>query len=106
MNKRLIAVVALVVLMLGAACGSQAGSDRDSAGQSSALSLFDSSTVHEIVVSFDQSEYDAMVTAFVETGEKQWLEATVTIDGVEYERAGIRLKGNSSLAALGGLAGC
>ena len=53
-------------------------------------------------VTFDQGEYEAIIAAFVETGEKEWLQADVTIDGVEYQQVGMRLKGNSSLGGLGG----
>jgi spore coat protein CotH len=31
------------------------------------------------------------------TGDKEWISATVTIDGTTFENAGLRLKGNSSL---------
>ena len=41
-----------------------------------------------------------MLDAYTSTGDKEWIEATVTIDGETYERAGIRLKGNSSLRGL------
>lgn len=64
--------------------------------------VFDSSYVHEISVSFDQGTYEELVDTYVETGEKVWIEATVTIDGETYESAGLRLKGNSSLRGLGG----
>ena len=64
--------------------------------------LFDSSTVHDISVEFDQSDYDAMIEAYQSTGDKEWISATVTIDGTTYENVGIRLKGNSSLGGLGG----
>ncbi len=63
-------------------------------------SLFDSSAVHEISVSFDSEAYDAMIETYAQTDDKEWIEATVTIDGRVYERAGIRLKGNSSLMGL------
>ena len=58
--------------------------------------------VHDIEVSYDQADYEAMIDAYVETGEKEWIEATVTIDGVTYEQVGLRLKGNSSLRGLRG----
>ena len=61
-----------------------------------ASDLFDSSTVHEISVEFDQSDYDAMIEAYRSTGDKEWISATVTIDGTTYENVGLRLKGNSS----------
>lgn len=62
--------------------------------------LFDSSLVHEIVVTFAQEDYDAVIQTYQESGEKDWIEATVTIDGETYERVGVRLKGNSSIMGL------
>lgn len=64
------------------------------------LALFDSSVVHDIDVSFDQDAYDEMIEIFTTTSEKEWIEATVTIDGTTFVEAGIRLKGNSSLFGL------
>jgi spore coat protein CotH len=63
---------------------------------------FDSSIVHDLTVSFDQAEYDAMIDTYQSTGEKDWIEATVTIDGATYNNVGIRLKGNSSIRGLRG----
>lgn len=62
--------------------------------------LFDSSVVHEISVTFDDDEYDEMIQTFADSGEKDWVEATVVIDGMTYENAGVRLKGNSSLFSV------
>lgn len=56
--------------------------------------------IHEIRVTFDQSEYDAMVQGYIDTADKAWIEATVSIDGAEYSKVGMRLKGNSSLMGL------
>ena len=66
----------------------------------STLSLFDSSIVHDIEIDFDQGAYDAMIETYETTGEKDWIEATVTIDGTTIENVGVRLKGNSSLFGL------
>ena len=41
-----------------------------------------------------------MIATYQETDEKEWIEATVTIDGTTYERVGMRLKGNSSLRGV------
>lgn len=41
-----------------------------------------------------------MLESFSDTGDKNWISADVTIDGVTYENAGLRLKGNSSLQSL------
>ena len=65
-----------------------------------AVGTLDSTQVHEVSLSFDDADYQAMLDAYTSTGDKEWIEATVTIDGETYERAGIRLKGNSSLRSL------
>lgn len=62
--------------------------------------FFDASQVHSIAVEFDEVDYDAMIETFSSTGEKEWIAATVTIDGTVIENVGIKLKGNSSLMGL------
>jgi spore coat protein CotH len=62
--------------------------------------LFDSSKVHTISVSFSQSDYDAMIATYKSNSTKDWIEASVTIEGVTFQRVGMRLKGNSSLRGL------
>ncbi|WP_419918602.1 CotH kinase family protein [Candidatus Poriferisocius sp.] len=41
-----------------------------------------------------------MIKTYATSGDKTWIDVTVTIDGVTYEHAGARLKGNSSLFGL------
>lgn len=65
-----------------------------------AVGTLSSTQVHDVDVEFDQGDYEDLLATYEDTGEKVWIEATVTIDGVTYERAGIRLKGNSSLRDL------
>ncbi|HUV19358.1 MAG TPA: CotH kinase family protein [Ilumatobacteraceae bacterium] len=87
----------------GANAASVAVADGDGFGDDAVsveVDLFDSSVVHTISVDFDQSDYDAMIETFTTTGDKEWIAATVTIDGVTYEDVGLRLKGNSSLFGL------
>jgi spore coat protein CotH len=62
--------------------------------------FFDSTTLHEISVTFSQEDYDAMIQTYQNSGTKDWIKATVTIDGVTYKEAGMRLKGNSSIMGL------
>ena len=62
--------------------------------------FLDAGVVHDIAVTFDQSAYDAMVGTYADTGDKEWIEATVAIDGETYAKTGMRLKGNSSLMGL------
>jgi spore coat protein CotH len=114
MSHRAPFITVVAAIALTAACSSTADSTSSTASTSDATveastvstddeaALFDDSVVHDIEVSYDQADYDAMIDAYVENGEKEWIEATVTIDGVVYEQAGLRLKGNSSLAGLGG----
>ena len=66
-----------------------------------ATGVWDATQVHEIEVEVDEDAVAAMIDTYQETDEKEWLEATVTIDGEAFERAGIRLKGNSSLRNVG-----
>ncbi|MDP8909154.1 MAG: CotH kinase family protein, partial [Chloroflexota bacterium] len=62
--------------------------------------FLDADVVHDIAVTFEQSVYDAMVETYANTGDKEWIEATVAIDGATYASTGMRLKGNSSLMGL------
>lgn len=105
--KRMFAASLAVSVILGlGACGAStqtpsASSSSTSASATNAESAFyDSSTVHAISVSFDQGEYDEMLQVYADSDEKEWIKATVVIDGVTYENAGIKLKGNSSLQGL------
>ena len=76
----------------------QGEGDHDVAGT---VELF-SEGVHEIELEFDQDDYDRMIESFQDDGTKEYLDATITIDGTTIEHVGIRLKGNSSLAGIGG----
>ncbi len=67
-----------------------------------AVDVFDRDRVHEIAIEFAQRDYRRMLDVFSATGDKQFIESTVTIDGTRIEDAGIRLKGNSTLRRLGG----
>ncbi len=67
-----------------------------------AVGTLQSSTAHSISIAFDDADFDTMIATYTDTQEKEWIEATVTIDGVTYEQAGIRLKGNSSLRGIMG----
>jgi len=63
--------------------------------------LFDAAVVHSIEVSFDEAEYDAAMEAFSDSGEKDFIQADVVIDGTAVQSVGIRLKGNSTLFGPG-----
>ena len=53
--------------------------------------------VHPLAVTADPGAITTALRTYKATGVKEWIEADVTIDGSTYRRAGIRLKGNSSL---------
>lgn len=62
--------------------------------------VYDPSTVHSFEVTYDESTYTEMLSTYQATGDKEWLEATVEIDGQTFEKVGLRLKGNSSLRSI------
>ena len=80
---------------------SSASVSSDSA-DSSSTPFFDDSLVHEVSVHFSDEDYQAMLATYAQTGDKDWISATVTIDGTTLENVGLRLKGNSSLRGLAG----
>ena len=84
------AVLAAVVAM--AACGPVTPGAQPA--------VWDSSVIHEISIEVDDEEYAGLISTYRETGEKVWIEASVTLDGSTYEHVGIKLKGNSSLRRL------
>ncbi len=64
------------------------------------VDLFDDSLVHEVEVRFDQDDYDRMIETYQDEGTKEYIEASVTIDGITIDHVGLRLKGNSTLGGL------
>ncbi|MDT0182314.1 CotH kinase family protein [Microbacterium sp. ARD31] len=77
------------------------GGETDAARLStSTASFWDSSTVHSISVDVDDDALAELLETYESTGDKEWIEAAVTIDGEVYEGAGLKLKGNSSLKSV------
>ncbi|HUR24052.1 MAG TPA: CotH kinase family protein [Acidimicrobiales bacterium] len=105
-SRSVVTAALTAVALLGGACssGGSSGSKAGPAAIRSAgvdnVALYDNSVVHDIAVRFDQAAYDEMVDAYVQSQDKEWIEATITIDGVTLEKVGMRLKGNSSLRGL------
>ena len=68
------------------------------------IAVFDDSIVHSIQILMDEDDYQAMLTTYQQTSEKDYFHADVIVDGVKVTDVGIRLKGNASLrTALGGM---
>ena len=60
----------------------------------------DPDSLHSVEITVDQNAYQEMITAYTSNQNKNWIEATVTVDGVAHEKAGLKLKGNSSLQGI------
>ncbi len=62
--------------------------------------FWDEGVVHDISIDLADADYQALITAYLQTGEKEWATASVTIDGTEFDNVGIKLKGNSTLRTV------
>lgn len=62
--------------------------------------LWDSSAVHSVELDFDENSYASLLSDYIDSGEKTWMSATVTIDGTVIENVGLKLKGNSTLRGV------
>ncbi|MFC4050172.1 CotH kinase family protein [Actinomadura syzygii] len=62
--------------------------------------LFDASVPHQVKLSFRDESYKDMLNEYWKSGEKEYVEADLTVDGVTIPSVGIRLKGNSTLAGF------
>ncbi|MFD6175659.1 MULTISPECIES: CotH kinase family protein [unclassified Isoptericola] len=98
--SRPLAAGAGVVALAGTLAACDATAEADDAGD-----FFDTSSVHTVAVDYDEDDYQEMLDTFADSGDKDWIKATVTIDGEEYDDVGLRLKGNSSLRGLSGQSG-
>lgn len=109
-KKQNIVAVALGILVFSlSGCGaleqtqSQTATNQSaSTGQADNNTFFNTENIHTIDVAFEDADYQQMLSTYAETGDKEWIEADVTIDGTLIENVGLRLKGNSSLRGLGG----
>ncbi|WP_062356568.1 CotH kinase family protein [Herbidospora yilanensis] len=62
--------------------------------------LFDPSKPHEVKLTFTDAAYEDMLTEYFKSGEKNYVEADLVIDGTTIPSVGVRLKGNSTLGSL------
>src|SRR5688500_13220520 len=106
-------LVALVGLFGSARVVAVTSSERSDKAQASdekqnitgKVDLWDAEVLHTLEVSYDAADYDRMIATFRSDGSKTYIEADITIDGTKIESVGLRLKGNSTLFALGGRKG-
>ncbi|KAA9157296.1 spore coat protein CotH [Amycolatopsis acidicola] len=62
--------------------------------------LFDTTVAHDVKIDYSEANYQKMLKEYFDSGEKDYIPATVTIDGTRIDNVGIRLKGNSTLSSL------
>lgn len=86
-----------IIAYIGAGGDTEVGSTTASIDYTNDIDLFDDSVVHIIALDFDQSDLEAAVTNYEQTGEKEYFLADITIDGVTIDGVGVRIKGNSTL---------
>ncbi|MFJ8582026.1 CotH kinase family protein [Micromonospora sp. NPDC093277] len=79
---------------------SDSHADRATQDITGTTDLFDASVAHRIALTFRDGGYQRLLDEFWKDGEKDFLEADLTIDGTPVPSVGIRLKGNSTLAGL------
>ncbi|WP_439937612.1 CotH kinase family protein [Nocardia sp. N13] len=106
-TRRLAVGATLGALALSGCAATSDGTTTGTSGVSSAAQevadgtgVWDASAVHEFSIDVDEDALAGMIDTYQQTQEKEWIEATVTIDGTTYRRAGLRLKGNSSLRGV------
>ncbi len=58
--------------------------------------LYELNSIKDIKIEFKQDNWAKILDTYKEAGKNQRLTATVTIDGIRYEKVGVRHKGNSS----------
>lgn len=61
--------------------------------------LYDINTVQEIEISFPSASWDSIMDVFKNTTEEYYMADWVKINGIQYDSAGVRFKGNSSYNA-------
>lgn len=76
------------------------GDESTSTTPTNSSGLWDQAVVHSISLSYDAADYEGLIAAYLESGEKECISATVVVDGATYEDVGLKLKGNSSLRGL------
>jgi spore coat protein CotH len=98
-----------LALTLGASltsCATSTTSGTSSSGSAASAALaaadgfWDSSAVHDIALDVDESALTEAIETYLDSGEKVWVTATVTIDGETFTNVGLKLKGNSSLRGI------
>jgi spore coat protein CotH len=51
--------------------------------------------IHQFAVDYHHNDFESLISSYLASGQKVWIAASATIDGVTYEHAGLRLAGDS-----------
>jgi len=101
------AVISLGGTVLAGCSTSDVTADSDSTSSTASTTtdsavpaVWDSSELHTIELDYDESDYASLISSYLNSGEKVWISATVTIDGETFENVGLKIKGNSSVRGL------
>ncbi|MFT0848528.1 CotH kinase family protein [Actinomycetaceae bacterium L2_0104] len=110
LRSKAFALLAALGLVLAGCAGADAAIDSAASGSSTsdassnaasgASGSLDSSRVHTVSLTVDDTALRDMLETYAETGDKEWIHASVTVDGETFEDVGIKLKGNSSLRGI------
>ncbi|MEW1835130.1 CotH kinase family protein [Microbacterium sp. NPDC079995] len=101
LSLALVSIGAVVLAGCVAPSAEDDGATSDtSAASASTVSFWDATEVHEISVDVDPDVLAGLLDTYESTGEKEWIEVSVSIDGEVYEGSGLKLKGNSSLRGV------
>lgn len=100
-----LAVLASAGLVLGLSACSTTTASTTASGTTATVavdadSIWDSSVVHDIAIEVDEAAVTEAIQTYLDTQEKIWITATVTIDGEVFENVGLKLKGNSTLRVV------
>ena len=97
-------VLAVVLFFSGCSTSGSTGAGATSSGTTgsavASAALFDATRVHTISLTIDEAVLTDVLTSYVNSGDKKWASADVTIDGQQFSNVGIKLKGNSSLRGV------
>lgn len=105
--SRLRAAAGLTTLLLfvggcaapGAVTAPTSGGSTSTSAAASASTL-DATTVHTFALTVDEAALEEMIQTYLDSGDKEWIHASVTIDGTTFDDVGIKLKGNSTLRGI------
>ena len=107
LTRRAVLIGALVT---GAASACTSAEGEGSAGSSAAAaqpivrtdvsSFWDATRLHTLDVEVPAEDLATMIGTYLDSGEKEWITGSVTVDGTRFDQVGLKLKGNSSLRSV------